>query len=782
MAERRDDRGGHGGFRGGRGGRGPGAGGRGPGSGDRGQGADDRGYGPGGGGSAGRGGFRGGTGGFRGGAGGGGGYAGGPRGFGGDRPGGRRDAGDGWRGDDRGPWRPGRRDDVPRQSPQEGGEPFRRGGRPGRPPGEGRGEAPYGPGSGSRGPWQGGPGARGPDDRGRGDREGGERGAAGGRPPWRAPTGPHRPGTGFGGVPGEDAGGARDRQPREERGRPFRDRASEREPRGGEPWRERRGWPAGEERGREANGWQGVGRGGAAPERGAWRRQPPDRGRDAGGWPGASGGGGRREGYGRSERDRERAGGGRPPWQPSRREERPGAPEAGSAGLEASSELVAEAERTLVSPGEELVAGRRPVEEAFAARREAHRLLVVPQRRDALEALVLQATRLRIPVVEVEGGTLTAIAGFDGHQGVALVVAPRRWASLDDVLARAAALGEPPLVLALDSLEDPQNLGTLLRSADACGVHGVIFPTRNAAPLTPAAVKASAGAVEHLLLVPVDDLPGSLADLRARGLRLVGTDADAALAYRDADLRGPVALVIGSEGKGMAGPVRRRLDLLVRIPMRGRVASLNAAVAGSVLLFEAAAQRPATPVLPEEGERKGGEESAASATAPARPARTVRKARKPTAGHDEAASLPDAGTAAADAGAAAAEPSPAQEEDSPADLRLDAPGVGMDAGTDVGTAPAPVADDAPGDTGQAPESSTAHAGVTGDPDGRDARGATRTRTVRRPRARPSRPSTGAPADSDSPDAALDAGELDAGEAGGPADGRSGPDEELLPER
>jgi len=248
---------------------------------------------------------------------------------------------------------------------------------------------------------------------------------------------------------------------------------------------------------------------------------------------------------------------------------------------------------TLVGPDDEIVAGRRPVEEAFAARRSARRLLVVPQRREALESLVLHATRLRIPVVEVEGGTLTAVSGFDGHQGVALVVAPRRWASLDDVLAQAAALSEPPLVLVLDSLEDPQNMGTLLRSADACGVHGVIFPTRAAAPLTPSAVKASAGAVEHLLLVPVDDLPGTLVDLRTRGLHLVGTDAEAALSYRDADLRGPVALVVGSEGKGMTGPVRRRLELLVRIPMRGHVGSLNAAVAGSVLLFEAAAQRTA---------------------------------------------------------------------------------------------------------------------------------------------------------------------------------------------
>ncbi len=237
------------------------------------------------------------------------------------------------------------------------------------------------------------------------------------------------------------------------------------------------------------------------------------------------------------------------------------------------------------------MAGRRPVEEAFAAGRTAHRLVVVPQRRGALEQLVLHATRLRIPIVEVEGGSLTALAGFDGHQGIALVVDPRRYASPEEILARAAERGEPPFVLVLDSLEDPQNVGTLLRSAEAAGVHGVIFPTRRQAPLTPAAVKASAGAVEHLLLCPVDDLAGALADLHAQGLRVAGSEAGAPLTARQTDLRGPIAIVVGSEGQGLGPAIRRRCDLFMRIPMRGSVGSLNAAVAGSVLLFEALAQR-----------------------------------------------------------------------------------------------------------------------------------------------------------------------------------------------
>jgi len=246
----------------------------------------------------------------------------------------------------------------------------------------------------------------------------------------------------------------------------------------------------------------------------------------------------------------------------------------------------------LLGEDDELIAGRRPVEEAFAARREAIRLLIVPERRAALDALAIHATTLRIPVVEVEGGTLTSLAGFDGHQGVALVARPRPGGDPDQILARGHERGEAAFILVLDSLEDPQNFGTLLRSAEAVGVHGVIYPTRRAAPLSPAAIKASAGATEHLVLAAVDDLGGTLADLHGRGLRVVGADEDASLDYSEADLRGPLAIVVGSEGRGISGTVRKRLDLTVRIPMRGKIASLNAAVAGSILLFGAAAQRP----------------------------------------------------------------------------------------------------------------------------------------------------------------------------------------------
>ncbi len=252
---------------------------------------------------------------------------------------------------------------------------------------------------------------------------------------------------------------------------------------------------------------------------------------------------------------------------------------------------------------------------------------MVPQRRAALEKLVLHATNLRIPIVEVEGGSLTALAGFDGHQGIALVVEPRQFASLDDILARAVERGEPPFVLALDSLEDPHNVGSLLRSAEAAGVHGVIFPTHRQAPLSPSAIKASAGAIEHLLLAPTDDLPAALSDLHLRGLRIAGADGDAPLTARQTDLRGPLAIVVGSEGQGLGAAIRRRCDVFMRIPMKGAVGSLNAAVAGSILLFEALAQRedgdaPPPDMPPVE---TPGTADVTTAAAPARPKRT----RKP---------------------------------------------------------------------------------------------------------------------------------------------------------
>lgn len=258
---------------------------------------------------------------------------------------------------------------------------------------------------------------------------------------------------------------------------------------------------------------------------------------------------------------------------------------------------------------------------------------------------MLHATTLRIPIVEVEGGSLTSLAGFDGHQGIALVVGPRRFATVDEMLARAIERAEPAFLLVLDSLEDPQNVGSLLRSAEAAGVHGVIFPTRRQAPLSPSAVKASGGATEHLLLAAVDDLAGTLAELHGRGIRILGAEAEAALTARQTDLRGPVALVVGSEGQGLGPSVRRRCDAFMRIPMRGKIGSLNAAVAGSILLFEAVEQRIA--VAGESPAAAQEEVTAETTDAPAQagvagPAKRPRTRRPPVSAPASDEAAPDA--------------------------------------------------------------------------------------------------------------------------------------------
>jgi 23S rRNA (guanosine2251-2'-O)-methyltransferase len=173
-------------------------------------------------------------------------------------------------------------------------------------------------------------------------------------------------------------------------------------------------------------------------------------------------------------------------------------------------------------------------------------------------------------------------------------VGERRFADLAELLARAATAQHDPLLLILEHLQDPTNFGTLLRSAEAAGVDGVIFPERGAAPLSPAAVKASAGASEHLLLARVDGLGETVNELHERGIRLVAADQDAPLTAWETDLSGPMAIVVGAEGSGISGAMRRRCDLLVSFPMAGKVASLNAATAGALLLFEVVRQRAAS--------------------------------------------------------------------------------------------------------------------------------------------------------------------------------------------
>lgn len=239
------------------------------------------------------------------------------------------------------------------------------------------------------------------------------------------------------------------------------------------------------------------------------------------------------------------------------------------------------------------IGGRRPVAEALAAGREARRLIVSASAKPSpeLRAITDAARRAHLPTDRVPADQMTRLAGFDGHQGVLLEVGERRWASIDEMLVAARAADRLPFVLVLEHLQDPTNFGTLLRSAEAAGVHGVVFPERGAAPLGAAAVKASAGASEHLLMARLPTIGEAIHELKQAGLRLVAADQEASASAWESDLGGPLAVVVGSEGSGLSGATKRRCDLLVSFPMAGRVASLNAATAGALLLFEVVRQR-----------------------------------------------------------------------------------------------------------------------------------------------------------------------------------------------
>jgi len=238
------------------------------------------------------------------------------------------------------------------------------------------------------------------------------------------------------------------------------------------------------------------------------------------------------------------------------------------------------------------IEGRIPVLEALKAGREINKLLVAKGAKEgSIQEVLAAARRAGVVIQEVDRARLDAIAQGRNHQGVIALVAAHRYAGVDTILKRAQEAGEDPLVLVLDGIEDPQNLGSLLRTADAAGVHGVIIPERRAVGLTETVAKVSAGAVEYVPVARVTNLARTLDELKEQGLWVVGTHQDAPELYHQARLTGPLAVVIGSEGKGIGRLVAEKCDFMVRLPMLGHVSSLNAAVAGAVLLYEIRRQR-----------------------------------------------------------------------------------------------------------------------------------------------------------------------------------------------
>ncbi len=236
--------------------------------------------------------------------------------------------------------------------------------------------------------------------------------------------------------------------------------------------------------------------------------------------------------------------------------------------------------------------GRNAIAEALKSGRTIDKIFVADGDIDkGLQRLAAQAKEAGAVVVPVDRRKLDAMSYTRAHQGIIALAAAHEYATIDDILAEAAARGEAPLIVICDELSDPHNLGAILRSAECAGAHGVIIPKRRSVGLTATVAKASAGAVEYMKVARVTNISSAISELKDKGVWVFGTAAEGSIPMYQADLSGPAAIVIGNEGDGMSPLVRKNCDVMVSIPMDGRISSLNASAAASILLYEAVRQR-----------------------------------------------------------------------------------------------------------------------------------------------------------------------------------------------
>lgn len=240
----------------------------------------------------------------------------------------------------------------------------------------------------------------------------------------------------------------------------------------------------------------------------------------------------------------------------------------------------------------EKLEGRNPVLEALKSERTINKILIAKgEKHGSIREIIRLAREKHLVIQEVERKKLDSLAESGSHQGIIAFVAPKAYVEVEDILKIAEENGEAPFLVLLDGVEDPHNLGSIMRTADGAGAHGIVIPQRRAVGLTAVVGKTSAGAMEYLPVARITNMVQTIEKLKERGIWVVGADMDGQDYYYQANLTGSVALVIGGEGKGLSRLVKEKCDFLVRIPMKGRVSSLNAAVAGSLLMYEIARQR-----------------------------------------------------------------------------------------------------------------------------------------------------------------------------------------------
>ena len=234
--------------------------------------------------------------------------------------------------------------------------------------------------------------------------------------------------------------------------------------------------------------------------------------------------------------------------------------------------------------------GRNPVMEALRNDREIEKILVAKGAEGSITKIIGMAKDKGIPVYPSDKLTLDRIAAGAPHQGVIAYASAYSYSELDDIYAKAEAAGEPPLVVILDNLEDPHNLGAIMRTAECAGAHGVIIPKRRSCGLTETVAKASAGAIEYMPCVKVANIGQAIDKLKEDGFWIAACDMDGATYYQQ-DLKGKLAMVIGSEGAGISQLVKKKCDFTVSMPMVGKITSLNASNAAAILLYEVRRQR-----------------------------------------------------------------------------------------------------------------------------------------------------------------------------------------------
>ncbi|MBO5129912.1 MAG: 23S rRNA (guanosine(2251)-2'-O)-methyltransferase RlmB [Oscillospiraceae bacterium] len=238
------------------------------------------------------------------------------------------------------------------------------------------------------------------------------------------------------------------------------------------------------------------------------------------------------------------------------------------------------------------IEGRNALTEALKSGRTIDKVFVADGDTDrALQRLAAQAKEAGAVIVPVDRRKLDQMSTTRSHQGIIALVAAHDYYTIDDILEEAASRGENALIVICDELSDPHNLGAIMRSAECAGAHGVIIPKRRSVGLTATVAKASAGAVEYMKVARVTNINNAINELKEKGVWVFGTAAEGSVPMYKADLTGPAAIVIGNEGDGMSQLVRKNCDMLVHIPMKGRITSLNASAAASILLYEAVRQR-----------------------------------------------------------------------------------------------------------------------------------------------------------------------------------------------